>query len=83
MRFATPLSLDVLCYCILHRLTGSMGGVNRSRLKEDGVGWALDEHNRDLITAEMEASIEEAKAKIASGEITVHDYRSDNSCPTD
>ncbi|KAL3916275.1 MAG: hypothetical protein SGILL_005249 [Bacillariaceae sp.] len=33
MRFANPLSLDVLGYCILGRLSGSTGGVNRSRLK--------------------------------------------------
>ena len=37
MRFVAPLSLDVLCFCILQRLAGTMGGVNRSRLKEDGV----------------------------------------------
>lgn len=37
MRFVAPLSLDILCFCILSRLSGSDGGVNRSRLKEDGV----------------------------------------------
>ncbi|KAL7559738.1 hypothetical protein ACA910_003320 [Epithemia clementina (nom. ined.)] len=37
LRFATPLSLDVLAYCILGRLDGTGGGVNRSRLKDDGV----------------------------------------------
>lgn len=37
MHYVAPLSLDVLCFCILNRLTGAMGGVNRSRLKEDGV----------------------------------------------
>ena len=38
-RFVTPLSLDVLGFCILQRLTGSggAGGVNRSRLKESSV----------------------------------------------
>ena len=29
---------------------------------EDGVGYALDDHNRQLITPEMEAKLEEAKA---------------------
>lgn len=33
VRFVTPLSLDVLGYCILTRLSGTVGGVNRSRLK--------------------------------------------------
>lgn len=40
LRYATPLSLDVLSFCILSRLsvTGGTGeSVNRSRLKEDGV----------------------------------------------
>ena len=32
-RFANPLGLDVLGYCILSRLSGMTGGVNRSRLK--------------------------------------------------
>jgi THO complex subunit 2 len=32
-RFANPLGLDVLGYCILGRLSGTTGGVNRSRLK--------------------------------------------------
>ncbi|KAL3903996.1 MAG: hypothetical protein SGILL_010236, partial [Bacillariaceae sp.] len=32
-RFVNPLGLDVLGYCILGRLSGSTGGVNRSRLK--------------------------------------------------
>ncbi|KAG7350306.1 transcription factor/nuclear export subunit protein [Nitzschia inconspicua] len=36
-RFVNPLGLDVLAYCILGRLSGSSGAVNRSRLKEDGV----------------------------------------------
>ena len=33
VRFVTPLSLDVLGYCVLTRLSGTVGGVNRSRLK--------------------------------------------------
>jgi len=37
LQFVTSLSLDVLGFCVLSRLSGSMGGVNRSRLKEDGV----------------------------------------------
>lgn len=49
-------------------------------LKAGGVDWALDEHNRDLITADMEARMAELKEKISSGEIKVHDYMSDNTC---
>jgi THO complex subunit 2 N-terminus/Transcription- and export-related complex subunit len=32
-RFVSPLGLDVLGYCILGRLSGMTGGINRSRLK--------------------------------------------------
>lgn len=50
-------------------------------LAEGGVDWALDEHNKSLISAEMKASVEQAKADIIAGKIKVHDYMSDNSCP--
>jgi basic membrane protein A len=56
-------------------------GVQNLGLAEEGVGWALDEHNQSLITDEMKAKVEDAQAKIASGEIEVHDYMADNSCP--
>ncbi|HEX6114243.1 MAG TPA: BMP family ABC transporter substrate-binding protein [Geminicoccaceae bacterium] len=51
-------------------------GVQNLGLAEDGVGYALDEHNRDLITPEMEAQLEEAKQKIISGDLEVTDYYS-------
>ncbi|GGA39884.1 BMP family lipoprotein [Pelagibacterium lentulum] len=50
-------------------------------LAEEGVGAAFDEHNADLITDEMRAQIEEITTMIVSGEIVVHDYRDDSSCP--
>jgi basic membrane protein A len=50
-------------------------------LAEDGVGYALDEHNAELITDEMKAAVDAAKAKIISGEVAVHDYSTDNTCP--
>jgi len=49
-------------------------------LAEDGVGWALDENNESMITADMKSAVEAAAAGIVSGEIMVHDYMSDNSC---
>jgi len=45
-------------------------------LAEGGVGYAIDEHNRELITPEMEAAIEEAEAEIIAGELEVEDYYS-------
>ena len=50
-------------------------------LASEGVGYALDENNAELVSAEMKAAVDAAAAKIASGEIKVHDYMSDNPCP--
>ena len=55
-------------------------GIKDLGLAEDGVGWALDENNADLITEDMKAAVAKAAADIVSGEISVHDYMSDNSC---
>jgi basic membrane protein A len=56
-------------------------GINVLGLAENGVGYALDEHNEELITEDMKAAVEDAKAKIIAGDIEVHDYMSDNACP--
>ena len=50
------------------------GGIQILGLAEDGVGWALDEHNRSLVSADMEAAIEQARKDIIAGKITVTDY---------
>ena len=50
-------------------------------LKEGGVDWALDENNEKLVSADMKAAVEKAKAAIISGEVKVHDYMADSSCP--
>ncbi len=56
-------------------------GVTRMGLANDGVGYAMDENNASLVTPEMAAAVDAAAAKIKSGEIIVHDYMSDNTCP--
>ncbi|WP_303704408.1 BMP family ABC transporter substrate-binding protein [Celeribacter baekdonensis] len=56
-------------------------GINVMGLSNDGVAVAMDEYNAALITPEMKAAIDEATAKIISGEVVVHDYMSDESCP--
>ncbi len=56
-------------------------GFNVLGLAEGGVDYALDDNNKGLVSAEMLAAVDAAKAKIIAGEITVHDYMSDNSCP--
>jgi len=46
-----------------------------------GIDYALDENNAEIFTAEIKAAVDAAKAGIADGSISVHDYRSDDSCP--
>jgi basic membrane protein A len=58
------------------------GGVEVFGLKNDGVGYAVDENNKTILTSEAKAKAEQAKADIISGKIAVHDYMSDNKCPT-
>jgi basic membrane protein A len=41
---------------------------------ENGVGYALDRHNRHLITPEMERRLAQARADIVAGKIRVTDY---------
>ncbi|MGV2106214.1 BMP family lipoprotein [Agrobacterium vitis] len=50
-------------------------------VKEDGVMAALDDNNKSLITPEMKAAVEKARADIIAGTVKVHDYMADNSCP--
>ena len=49
-------------------------------LADNGVGWALDEHNEKLITADMKAAVEKASAAIVAGDLKVHDYMANNEC---
>lgn len=57
------------------------GSINAMGLDNGGVGYALDEHNAELVSDEMKAQVDEAMAMISSGEIKVHDYTSDETCP--
>ena len=56
-------------------------GINVMDLKAGGVGYAMDENNAKLVTPEMQATVDAAAEKIKSGELVVHDYMSDNTCP--
>jgi basic membrane protein A and related proteins len=60
---------------------GFQPGIQVLGLAEDGVGYAMDDNNKPLVTAEMQAAAEKAKADIISGAIKVHDYTTDNTCP--
>jgi basic membrane protein A len=50
-------------------------------LANGGVGYAMDEHNKDLVSADMQSAVDAAAAKIADGSLAVHDYSSDDTCP--
>jgi basic membrane protein A len=56
-------------------------GVTILGLANDGVGYAVDDNNKDLVSAEDIAALDDLKAKIIAGEITVHDYTTDSTCP--
>ncbi|MBC2836357.1 BMP family lipoprotein [Paragemmobacter straminiformis] len=56
-------------------------GINVLDLKAGGVDYAMDENNASLVTPEMKAAVDAAAEKIKSGELVVHDYMSDNTCP--
>ncbi len=56
-------------------------GLNILGLAENGVDWAQDENNASLITPQMRAAVEQARADILSGKIKVHNYEVDKNCP--
>ena len=56
-------------------------GFNVMGVGNGGVGYALDEYNAELITDEMKAAVDAAAEQMASGDLAVHDYMSDETCP--
>ena len=56
-------------------------GISVLGLKENGIGYALDQYNKSLITPDMKAAADAAAADIISGKLQVHDYMADNQCP--
>ena len=58
-------------------------GINVMDLKAGGVDVAMDENNASLVTDDMKAAVTAAADKIKSGEITVHDFSTDNICPAE
>ena len=74
--------VDVAVYNVMK--AGNAGfkpGIQALGLAEDGVGYAMDDNNKALVTADMQKAVEQAKADIISGKIKVHDYTEDNTCP--
>ncbi len=57
------------------------GGFTILGLAEEGVGYAVDEHNEALLNDDMIAAVEKAKADIISGDLEVVAYYANDSCP--
>ncbi len=73
--------VDVAVYNAFKEGVDLVPGINVLDLKSGGVGYAMDENNASLVTPEMQAAVDAAAEKIKSGELVVHDYMSDNTCP--
>ena len=56
-------------------------GVQVLGLKDKGLGYAMDDNNKALVSPEMKSAADQAVSDIISGKIVVHDYMSDNKCP--
>ena len=61
---------DVVKEVAEHRFTG---GLHVFGLESDGVGYAVDEYNRDLISPDTIRIAEDAKKRIVAGQIKVTD----------
>jgi basic membrane protein A len=68
--------VDVSVYSIIRDMMEGRfeGGTHVYGLEVDGVGYALDEYNEDLIPPEVLARVDEIKQDIIAGRITVTDY---------
>ncbi|WP_394790462.1 BMP family protein [Rhodoferax sp.] len=69
--------VDVAVYNVLKSYKP---GVSILGLKEEGVGYAMDENNAKLVTADMKKKVDAAKADIISGKIKVIDYMVASAC---
>ena len=73
--------VDVAVYDAMTAGADLQTGVIALGLESNGVGYALDDNNAELVNDEMKAKVEEATQKSISGEIEVHDDMADQSCP--
>jgi basic membrane protein A len=73
--------VDVAVYNAFKEGENMTTGVNVLDLKSDGVGYALDDNNAALVTPDMADVVNAAAGQIKAGELVVHDYMADDSCP--
>jgi basic membrane protein A len=73
--------VDVAVYDAMSAGADLKTGVIALGLANNGVGYAMDENNAALVSAEMQAAVDTAREQIISGDIVVHNYQSDDTCP--
>jgi basic membrane protein A len=73
--------VDVAVYNVLMAGDAVETGQLSLSLADDGVGYAVDENNEALLTEDMIAAVEKAKAAIIAGDIDVTSYYANDSCP--
>ena len=73
--------VDVAVYDAMKAGANMETGVFTMGLTDDGVGYALDENNASLISAEMKAAVDGARASIIAGDLKVASYYENDSCP--
>ena len=73
--------VDVAVYEAMSQGEALETGFQVMGLANFGVGVALDENNEKIVSYSMLSSVYDAADKIVAGEVAVHDYMSDDSCP--
>ncbi|WP_310461766.1 BMP family ABC transporter substrate-binding protein [Sphaerotilus sp.] len=69
--------VDVAVYNVAKNHTPGIASLG---LAEGGVDYAVDDNNAKLVTADMKAKVDAAKADIVSGKLKVIDYMAANAC---
>ncbi|WP_050522898.1 BMP family lipoprotein [Pseudorhodobacter wandonensis] len=72
--------VDNAVYDIFKSGTDMTPGITVMDFAAGGVGYAVDDNNKDLITPAMQEQLDKAGKLIASGTLKVHDYMSDETC---
>ena len=75
--------VDNAVYDAMKAGTEMEAGINVMGIANGGIDYAMDEHNASIVDATLKNQVDQAAMKIASGELMVHDYMSDNTCPVE
>ncbi len=73
--------VDVAVYEAMSQGADLETGFQVMGLSNFGVGVALDENNEKIVSYSMLSAVYDAADKIVSGDLAVHDYMADDSCP--